>query len=152
MYTRINFYFKLQTRSTSNWLASKMSKDVGSNSVGVLNGDLAVEQRLAVLDRFREGLQKVLITTNVLSRGIDIEQVNIVVNFDLPINQEGKADCETYLHRIGRTGRFGKHGIAINLIDSEQTMKICMDIEKHFGKKIVLLDARDHDEIEKIGS
>lgn len=129
-----------------------MSKDVGSNSVGVLNGDLTVEQRLAVLDRFREGLQKVLITTNVLSRGIDIEQVNIVVNFDLPVNQEGKADCETYLHRIGRTGRFGKHGIAINLVDSEQSMRICQDIEKHFGKKISLLDAEDSDEIEKIGS
>lgn len=129
-----------------------MSKDVGSNSVGVLNGDLTVEQRLAVLDRFREGLQKVLITTNVLSRGIDIEQVNIVVNFDLPVNQEGKADCETYLHRIGRTGRFGKHGLAINLVDSEQSMRICNDIEKHFGKKIVLLDAQNSDEIEKIGS
>lgn len=129
-----------------------MSKDVGSNSVGVLNGDLTVEQRLAVLDRFREGLQKVLITTNVLSRGIDIEQVNIVVNFDLPVNQEGKADCETYLHRIGRTGRFGKHGIAINLIDSEASMRICKDIEHHFGKEIKLLNAQDSDEIEKIGS
>lgn len=129
-----------------------MSKDVGSNSVGVLNGDLTVEQRLAVLDRFREGLQKVLITTNVLSRGIDIEQVNIVVNFDLPVNQEGQADCETYLHRIGRTGRFGKHGIAINLIDSEASMRICKDIENHFGKEIRLLNADDSDEIEKIGS
>jgi ATP-dependent RNA helicase DDX19/DBP5 len=127
-----------------------MSKEVGSNSVGVLNGDLSVDQRLAVLDRFREGLQKVLITTNVLSRGIDIDQVNIVVNFDLPVNTEGKADCETYLHRIGRTGRFGKKGIAINLVDSEQSMKICRDIENHFGKKIVLLDAENSDEIEKI--
>lgn len=129
-----------------------MSKEVGSNSVGVLNGDLSVDQRLAVLDRFREGLQKVLITTNVLSRGIDIDQVNIVVNFDLPINQEGKADFETYLHRIGRTGRFGKKGIAVNLVDSEQSMHICRDIENHFGKKIVLLDAENSDEIEKIGS
>lgn len=67
-----------------------------------------MEQRIAVLDRFRAGLEKVLITTNVLSRGIDIEQVTIVVNFDMPKDGEGKADCETYLHRIGRTGRFGK--------------------------------------------
>lgn len=70
-------------------------------------GELNVEQRIAVLDRFRAGLEKVLITTNVLSRGIDIEQVTIVVNFDMPKDVEGKADCETYLHRIGRTGRFG---------------------------------------------
>lgn len=62
---------------------------------------------MAVLDRFRAGLEKVLITTNVLSRGIDVEQVTIVVNFDLPVDLEGKADCETYLYRIGRTGRFG---------------------------------------------
>lgn len=83
-----------------------MSQD--GHSVAVLSGDLTVEQRLAVLDRFRAGLEKVLITTNVLSRGIDVEQVTIVVNFDLPMDQHGRADCETYLHRIGRTGRFGK--------------------------------------------
>lgn len=97
-------------------------------------GELSVEQRLAVLDRFRAGLEKVLITTNVLSRGefdvqifsfhkcinhvlvcagIDIEQVTIVVNFDLPVDTSGEADCETYLHRIGRTGRFGKPLIVI---------------------------------------
>lgn len=84
-----------------------MSKD--GHSVAVLSGELTVEQRLAVLDRFRAGLEKVLITTNVLSRGIDVEQVTIVVNFDLPVDQLGNADCETYLHRIGRTGRFGEY-------------------------------------------
>lgn len=78
------------------------------HSVAILSGELSVEQRLSVLDRFRAGVEKVLITTNVLSRGIDVEQVTIVVNFDLPIDQYGNADCETYLHRIGRTGRFGK--------------------------------------------
>lgn len=122
------------------------------HSVGVLSGELSVEQRLAVLDRFRAGLEKVLITTNVLSRGIDIEQVTIVVNFDLPVDQSGRADCETYLHRIGRTGRFGKNGIAINLVDSEKNMEIVRFIEQHFGKKISLLDAENSDEIEKIGN
>ncbi|XP_030379970.1 DEAD-box helicase Dbp80-like [Scaptodrosophila lebanonensis] len=95
------------TRKTAAWLAAKMASD--GHSVAVLSGDLTVEQRLAVLDRFRSGLEKVLITTNVLSRGIDIEQVTIVVNFDLPVDVRGNADCETYLHRIGRTGRFGKY-------------------------------------------
>lgn len=152
-----------------------MTKD--GHSVAVLSGELTVEQRLAVLDRFRAGLEKVLITTNVLSRGIDVEQVTIVVNFDLPVDQYGEADCETYLHRIGRTGRFGKlkwtqdfelkltlsicdifcsgpgkNGIAINLVDSEKSMDVCRTIEKHFQKKIHLLDADDSDEIEKIGS
>lgn len=54
-------------------------------------------------------------------------------------------------NRIGRTGRFGKHGIAINLIDSEQNLKLLRDIENHFQKKIILLDAENSDEIEKIG-
>ena len=53
----------------------------------------------------RDGNEKILITTNVMARGIDVEQVTIVVNYDLPVNADGtKADCETYLHRIGRTG------------------------------------------------
>ncbi|ETN57879.1 DEAD box ATP-dependent RNA helicase [Anopheles darlingi] len=138
------------TRKTAGWLAERMSKD--GHSVAVLSGELTVDQRLAVLDRFRAGLEKVLITTNVLSRGIDVAQVTIVVNFDLPMDQNGRADCETYLHRIGRTGRFGKSGIAINLVEGEHNMKICKTIEQHFQKKIHLLDAENSDEIEKIGS
>lgn len=66
--------------------------------------------------------------------GIDIEQVTMVVNFDLPVDRFRNADCETYLHRIGRTGRFGKAGIAINLIDSRDSYEIMKRIESHFGK------------------
>ncbi|XP_050453046.1 DEAD-box helicase Dbp80 [Cataglyphis hispanica] len=138
------------TKKTASWLAEKMTRD--GHAVAILSGDLTVEQRISVLDRFRAGLEKVLITTNVLARGIDVEQVTIVVNFDLPMDHKRQADCETYLHRIGRTGRFGKSGIAINLIDSTHAMQLCKDIEKHFGKKIHYLDAEDADEIEKIGA
>lgn len=53
------------------------------------------------------------------------------------MDAKGNADCETYLHRIGRTGRFGKNGIAINLVDSDKSMKICQEIESHFGKKLL---------------
>ncbi|XP_051176370.1 DEAD-box helicase Dbp80 [Leptopilina boulardi] len=137
------------TRRTAGWLAEKMSKE--GHAVAILSGELTVQQRIDVLDRFRNGIEKVLITTNVLARGIDVEQVTIVVNFDLPMDQSRKADCETYLHRIGRTGRFGKSGIAINLIDSDHAMQLCLEIEQHFGKKIELLDTDDVDEIEKIG-
>lgn len=77
--------------------------------------------------------------------------MTLVVNFDLPIDVNGKADCETYLHRIGRTGRFGKHGLAINLVDSPESMLVCQAIEKHFNRKIKYLNAEDCDEIEKIG-
>ncbi|CAG9768946.1 unnamed protein product [Ceutorhynchus assimilis] len=137
------------TRKAAAWLAAKMARD--GHAVAVLSGELTVEQRINVLDRFRASQEKVLITTNVLSRGIDVEQVTIVVNYDLPVNLQGEADCETYLHRIGRTGRFGKKGIAINLIDSDNAMRICKDIEKHFSKKIHFLNAEDCEEIEKIG-
>ena len=109
---------------------------------------------------------------------VDWCQVTIVVNFDLPVDQNGRADCETYLHRIGRTGRFGKSGIAINLIDGSKSMNVMRDIESHFGKSlhcffmrqvqislcfflflvssclgrnIAKLDTEDVDEIEKIG-
>lgn len=137
------------TRRTASWLAEKMSRE--GHAVALLSGDLNVEQRIAVLDRFRDGKEKVLITTNVLARGIDVEQVTIVVNFDLPVDIGRSADCETYLHRIGRTGRFGKAGIAINLVDSPESLTLLKHIEDHFGKKIQQLDAEDVDEIEKLG-
>lgn len=94
---------------------------------------------------------QVLITTNVVARGIDIEQVTVVVNFDLPTNQKQEADYETYLHRIGRTGRFGKTGLAISFVDSGKAMSVLRDIEQHFGKKIVKLDANEIEDLEQMG-
>ena len=84
--------------------------------------------------------------------GIDIEQVTLVINYDLPVDSRKQADCETYLHRIGRTGRFGKSGIAINLVDSSKAMELVHQIENHFGRKIELLDAEDVDDIEKLNN
>jgi len=136
------------TRKTASWLVEKMTSE--GHAVALLSGELSIDQRIQVLDRFRDGLEKILITTNVLSRGIDIEQVTIVVNFDLPVDVNGEADCETYLHRIGRTGRFGKHGLAINLVDGPKSMGVLKEIERHFGKDITKLDAEDVDEIEKL--
>jgi ATP-dependent RNA helicase DDX19/DBP5 len=95
---------------------------------------LEIDQRINIINRFREGKEKVLITTNVMARGIDVEQVTMVVNFDLPVDQNGRADCETYLHRIGRTGRFGKSGVAINLVDGPRSMQVLQFIEAHFSK------------------
>ena len=66
--------------------------------------------------------------------GIDVEQVTVVVNFDVPVDREGNADFETYLHRIGRTGRFGKKGLAINFVDGHRSLSILKKIEQHFGK------------------
>ncbi|MEJ1284165.1 hypothetical protein NN561_015147 [Cricetulus griseus] len=135
---------------------------------------MMVEQRAAVIERFREGKEKVLVTTNVCARGeqtlapftrlgvpgpvsksiacIDVEQVSVVINFDLPVDKDGNPDNETYLHRIGRTGRFGKRGLAVNMVDSKHSMNILNRIQEHFNKKIERLDTDDLDEIEKIAN
>ncbi|XP_072552956.1 ATP-dependent RNA helicase DDX19A [Salminus brasiliensis] len=138
------------TRKIAAWLAGQMSKE--GHQVALLSGEMVVEQRAAVIERFREGKEKVLITTNVCARGIDVEQVSVVINFDLPLDKDGNPDNETYLHRIGRTGRFGKRGLAINMVESDHSMKVLHAIEKHFNKKILKLDTDDLDEIEKIAN
>ncbi|KAI4887931.1 hypothetical protein NFI96_022448 [Prochilodus magdalenae] len=144
------------TRRIAAWLAGQMSKE--GHQVALLSGEMVVEQRAAVIERFREGKEKVLITTNVCARGkfintsIDVEQVSVVINFDLPLDKDGNPDNETYLHRIGRTGRFGKRGLAINMVDSDHSMGVLKAIEKHFNKKILKLDTDDLDEIEKIAN
>ena len=67
-----------------------------------------------------------------------MEQVTLVVNFDLPVDMEGNADSETYLHRIGRAGRFGRRGFAVNMVDSQQSMDIINQIEMHFSMFLFL--------------
>jgi len=138
------------TRRTASWLVEKMTKQ--GHAVALLTGELDVKMRADIISRFRAGKEKVLITTNVSARGIDVDQVTIVVNFDLPVDLQGHVDCETYLHRIGRTGRFGKTGLAINMVDSARTKDMLAVIEKHFGRQIKKLDAENPDEIEKIGT
>jgi len=136
------------TKKTVSWLAEKLAKD--GHAVALLSGELEIEQRADILNRFRDGKEKVLITTNVAARGIDIDQVTIVVNYDLPIDHMAQPHYETYLHRIGRTGRFGKTGLAINFVDGRKTMALVEQISHHFGKPINKLEVDDLDELEKL--
>ena len=69
--------------------------------------------------------------------------------YDLPVDQKGQVEFETYLHRIGRIGRFGKSGLAINFVDGRQSFSHLQKIESHFGKKIEQLKAEDVEEIEE---
>jgi len=137
-----------RTKKEASWLAGKMSQD--GHLVSLLTGELEIEQRAAVFERFKRGTEKVLISTNLTSRGIDVEQVTIVINYDLPLTPDKEPDYEAYLHRIGRTGRFGKAGIAINFIDSNFSKGILDRIECHFGKRILPLNIEDVDALGEI--
>lgn len=80
----------------------------------VINGSQMQEERLKVLKKLIKFKCRILISTDLMSRGIDIENINLVINLDLPY------DCFTYLHRIGRGGRFGTHGIALTILNGEK--------------------------------
>lgn len=143
--TKLKVYFK------SKVIIVLLLQD--GHTVGLISGDLTVEQRNEALLRFRDGQERVIVATNVMARGIDVEQVTLVVNYDLPTNPATRqVDFETYLHRIGRTGRFGKEGLAINFVDGPRTLNMVKSLENHFGKPIKKLDATDVDEMEKIGT
>ena len=119
----------MQHVKSAKWLAQEMEK-LG-HKVSLLHGqDMEAKQRLKVMQAFRDGESNVLITTNVLARGIDVLSVTMVVNYDLPMTRDGEADVETYIHRIGRTGRMGNKGIAVSFVHDQHALKIWNDINK----------------------
>jgi translation initiation factor 4A len=100
------------SKRTVEMLTEEMKKR--GHMVSSMHADLPQSERDRVMKEFRSGATRVLITTDLLARGIDVYQVSIVINYDLP-NQK-----ETYLHRIGRSGRFGRKGNAINFVTPEE--------------------------------
>ncbi|KAG6851137.1 hypothetical protein H0H93_001017 [Arthromyces matolae] len=142
-----------QHRHTADRIAARMTAE--GHKVASLHGAKDAAERDSVIDRFREGRDKVLITTNVIARGIDILQVNMVVNYDMPLmnerdrNADERPDLETYIHRIGRTGRFGRKGISINFVHDKKTWGQMEVIEKALGKPIVRIETHDIDDMEK---
>ncbi|KAJ3006531.1 RNA helicase required for poly(A+) mRNA export [Thoreauomyces humboldtii] len=116
----------------------------------VLHGGFDPDKRDKAIDDFRDGRCKVLITTNVIARGIDILQVNLVVNYDIPLDSGNRPDPETYLHRIGRTGRFGRSGVSINFVHDERSYHEMKAIETHFGREIMRVPTDDYMEVEKL--
>ena len=94
-----------------------------------IHGSMEKEQRDNAFKDFKIGKYRVLISSNVTARGIDIQQVSIVINFDLP------KDIHTYLHRIGRSGRWGRKGVGINFITRRDVTKI-REIEQHYATEI----------------
>ena len=76
----------------------------------MIHGNLMTNERETIMNQFRQGEIRILLSTDLLSRGIDIQQLSLVINYDLPIQKE------TYIHRIGRSGRYGRKGVAINFV------------------------------------
>ncbi|RKO85061.1 P-loop containing nucleoside triphosphate hydrolase protein [Blyttiomyces helicus] len=144
----MGFRLPLQRRDVADTLAAKMTAE--GHSCLVLHSRFDAAERDKAMDDFRDGKSKVLITTNVLARGIDILQVNLVINYDMPLDVQNRPDAETYLHRIGRTGRFGRTGCSINFVHDQQSYEEMKAIEKHFGREIVRVPTESYMEIEKI--
>jgi len=98
-------------------------------TVSSLHGDMEQRERELIMKQFRSGSSRVLITTDILARGIDVQQISLVINYDLPSNREN------YIHRIGRGGRFGRKGVAINFI-TEDDKRALNDIEQFYNTTI----------------
>ena len=105
-------------------------------SVSSIHGDMIQSMRDKIVKEFRDGQSRVLITTDLLSRGIDIQQISIVVNYDIP------KEIESYIHRIGRSGRYGRKGVAINFVTDYDKEKI-KQIESYYSTEIQELPGLD---------
>jgi len=115
------------TRRKVDWLTQQMhAKDF---TVSAMHGDMDQKEREVIMREFRSGSSRVLITTDLLARGIDVQQVSLVINYDLPNNREN------YIHRIGRGGRFGRKGVAINFVTDDDKRNL-QDIEQFYNTQI----------------
>ncbi|XP_014231695.1 eukaryotic initiation factor 4A-I isoform X1 [Trichogramma pretiosum] len=115
------------TRRKVDWLTETMG--TREFTVSAMHGDMDQRERDVIMRQFRTGSSRVLITTDLLARGIDVQQVSLVINYDLPSNREN------YIHRIGRGGRFGRKGVAINFVTTEDKRQLA-DIENFYNTRI----------------
>jgi len=120
------------TKQKTELLANALNDE--GFTVGCMHGGLDQDMRKKVMDDFRHGQIKILITTDILSRGIDIQQISLVINYELP------KENETYIHRIGRSGRFGRKGTAINFV-TQYDITTLKSIEKFYDTAIQQLPA-----------
>lgn len=107
----------------------------------ILTNDLEQQDRINIMNEFKQGKIKVLISTNLIARGIDNRKVNLVINLDLPYHfierGKGDLDIETYIHRVGRTGRFGDKGIALNIVEHDRDMTQLNEVNVQTGIRFI---------------
>ena len=123
--TLYDLYDRLRIKQTIIFVNSKRKADFlkeqleqENHVVSIIHASLTQTQRDQTMKDFRLGNSRVLIATDIIARGIDVQQVEIVINFDIP------KYTETYIHRIGRSGRFGRKGVAINFVTEEEFEKL----------------------------
>eukprot|EP00614_Pseudopedinella_elastica_P021066 CAMPEP_0172616932 /NCGR_PEP_ID=MMETSP1068-20121228/68853_1 /TAXON_ID=35684 /ORGANISM="Pseudopedinella elastica, Strain CCMP716" /LENGTH=462 /DNA_ID=CAMNT_0013422557 /DNA_START=49 /DNA_END=1438 /DNA_ORIENTATION=+ len=115
------------TKKKVDWLTAKMRE--ANFTVSAMHGDMPQRERDAIMEEFRSGGSRVMIATDVWGRGLDVQQVSLVISYDLPNNRE------LYIHRIGRSGRFGRKGVAINFVKNDD-IRILRDIEQFYSTQI----------------
>jgi len=140
----------VKLRTTATEIERRMTAE--GHKVAALHGAYEGAERDSIIDSFRSGQAKVLITTNVLARGIDVQSVSMVINYDIPMKGPPRSevpDPETYLHRIGRTGRFGRVGVSISFVYDQKSFVALAGIAKHYGIDLIKLDHEDWDTTEE---
>lgn len=115
------------TKRSVEYLAHNLAET--GYTVSSIHGTMDHQQREITMADFHSGKSRVLVSTDLLARGIDVQQVSVVINYDLPEN------VESYIHRIGRSGRYGRKGVAINIITNEDIDKIGQ-IEQYYSTQI----------------
>jgi translation initiation factor 4A len=101
-------------------------------AVDVIHSDLTPDERSRAVESFKAGSSRVLIASGILSRGVDVQGLSLVINFDLPRGERG---VEEYLHRVGRVGRFGRKGVAVNIVSQREAREMKY-IEDHYKIKV----------------
>lgn len=120
--------------------------EADGHTVAALHGAQEGSERDRVIQDFRAGKIKVLITTNVVARGLDVATVSMVVNYDVPLTADNRPDPQTYLHRIGRTGRFGRVGVSISFVYDKRSFEDLKAIGDYFGVQMIRVPTDDPDE------
>lgn len=118
----------VNSKNKANYLGAKLIED--GNTVGVIHSEIPDIDRRDVLTKFRTGGFRILVATDIIGRGIDVQQVGLIINYDVP------KESEQYIHRVGRSGRFGKIGVAISLVTNyNNDIRRMMQLERKYKIK-----------------
>ncbi|PON56147.1 DEAD-box ATP-dependent RNA helicase [Parasponia andersonii] len=125
----------VHSRNSARMLHKQLVED--GYSVTSIQGANTPDERDKIVREFKDGLTQVLISTDLLARGFDQQQINLVINYDLPVKHNSEEpDYEVYLHRVGRAGRFGRKGAVFNLVCGDRDEAIMRKIELYFQNDV----------------